>query len=167
MPVACGIPGPVMKPTQQLWLEPQQWRCWILFFSFFFFFFHIYSIWKFPSQGSNPSWSWNLHHSHSYTRLLTHCATKGTPRKNFFLLSNHLTSLWDRSLSIALDRDQASLQSSSPPPSFPFHPLLWETPASRPCWAGVAMSHSSWFLPPWPQLRLSEIFCSLWPKISN
>ena len=39
---------------------------------FFSFFGHTHGIWKFPGQGSNPSHCFDLHHSCSNTRSLTH-----------------------------------------------------------------------------------------------
>ena len=53
--------------------------CWFLSnvvsIFFFSFFHHTRCIWQFPSQELNPSWSFDLHHSCSNTRSLTHCAT--------------------------------------------------------------------------------------------
>ena len=39
--------------------------------------FFMASIWKFPGQGSNPRYSWDLCHSHSNAGTLTQCATAG------------------------------------------------------------------------------------------
>ena len=44
---------------------------------FFFFFSHTCSIWKFLSQGLNPSQSCDLHHCFSHTRYLTNCTRLG------------------------------------------------------------------------------------------
>ena len=48
-------------------------------FCFFIFFFlsYICSIWRFPRQGSNLSCSFDLRHSYSNTRSLTHCTGPG------------------------------------------------------------------------------------------
>ena len=52
-------------------------------------------IWKFPGQGSNPTWSCNLCHSYSNAKSLNHCAKLGMkpsnpqwpePQQIFFLL---------------------------------------------------------------------------------
>lgn len=40
---------------------------------------HTHGIWMFPGQGLNPSHSFDLDHSCSRARSLTHCATVGTP----------------------------------------------------------------------------------------
>ena len=44
---------------------------------FYFFFDYAHGIWKFLSQGSNPSCSCNVHHSCSNTQSLTHSAGPG------------------------------------------------------------------------------------------
>ena len=41
-------------------------------------------IWKFPGQGSNLSYSYDLCHSSSNIRSLTHCATVETPCSMYF-----------------------------------------------------------------------------------
>ena len=50
-----------------------------IFLKFLFFLFKPpLRIWKFPGQGSNQSWSSDLHHSCSNAVSLTHCARPGT-----------------------------------------------------------------------------------------
>ena len=51
-----------------------------LFLSFFFFFRCTHSLWKFSSQGLNPSRSCDLCHNCRTVASLTHCARAGTLR---------------------------------------------------------------------------------------
>lgn len=92
------LPEPSPCTWQQVWPSFKQQphilppHFFFLFYNTFFclfLFWPPHSIWKFPDQGSNPSWRYNLQYSCSNAGALTHCAGPGIEPMSLLLQRHH------------------------------------------------------------------------------